>query len=135
MTSVGDDSSSLASKCLDLCQTLASQGQAFIFSLIIGSTFNFSMTTGSQDTPAPAAKVVKKKKEEQGVLEKEVPTLPSSTLFHLVKGSTHVTLTGLDVDLIGLLDVNSTNPTREEVKEEAEDDTSDEDDEENPINY
>ena len=62
MTSVGDDSLSLASKYLDLCQMLASQGQAFTFSLTIGSTFNFSLSTGSQDTPAPPAKAVKNKK-------------------------------------------------------------------------
>ena len=106
MTAVENESPPLASSCLALCHTLASQGQAFIFSLIIGSTFNFSMTTGSQDTATQAAKAVKKKKEEEGVLEKEVPTLPSSTLLHSVKDSTDVTLAGLDVDLIGLLDVN-----------------------------
>ena len=74
MTAVENEISSLASSCLALCQTLASQGQAFIFSLIIGSTFNFSVTTGSQDTATQAAKAVKKKKEEEGVLEKEVST-------------------------------------------------------------
>ena len=82
MTAVGDESSSLASKCLDLCQTLASQGQAFTFSLIIGSTLNFSMSTGSQDSPASAPKVENRKpiykeekcKAKERVLEKEIRT-------------------------------------------------------------
>ena len=61
MTTVGNEIP-LASKCLDLCRTLASQGKAFTFSLTIGSTFNFSMSTGSQDTPVTPAKAVKNKK-------------------------------------------------------------------------
>jgi len=61
MTAMESDSS-LASKCLDLCQTLASQGQSFTFSVTIGSTFNFSMSTRSQESPASNAKAEMKKK-------------------------------------------------------------------------
>ena len=57
-----ESENSLASKCLDLCQTLASQGQAFTFSVTIGSTFNFSMSSCSQESPAAKAKVEMKKK-------------------------------------------------------------------------
>ena len=53
---------SLASKCLDLCQTLASQGQAFTLTVTIGSTFNFSMGSCSQESPAAKAKGEAKKK-------------------------------------------------------------------------
>ena len=44
MTAVESDSS-LASKCLDFCQMLTSQGKAFNFSLSIGSAFSFSLDT------------------------------------------------------------------------------------------
>ena len=57
-----ESENSLASKCLDLCQTLASQGQAFTFSVTIGSTFNFSMSSCSQESPAAKAKGETKKK-------------------------------------------------------------------------
>ena len=57
-----ESENSLASKCLDLCQTLASQGQAFAFTVTIGSTFNFSMSSCSQESPAAKAKVEMKKK-------------------------------------------------------------------------
>ena len=45
MAAVGKEIASLAAQCLALCQTLASQGQSFTFSLSIGSSFNFSMAT------------------------------------------------------------------------------------------
>ena len=44
MTAVESDSS-LASKCLDFCQMLTSQGKAFNFSLSIGSAFSLSLDT------------------------------------------------------------------------------------------
>ena len=44
----GEDSSSLASKCMAFCQTLASQGQVFNFSLSIGPDFSFSLDTRSK---------------------------------------------------------------------------------------
>ena len=43
MTAVGESDSSLAAKCLDICQVLAGQGVAFNFSLSIGSNFSFSL--------------------------------------------------------------------------------------------
>ena len=63
MTAVGEESASLTSQCLGLCQTLASQGQSFTFSLSIGSTFNFSMATNIQEksAPVPASRAVKRK--------------------------------------------------------------------------
>ena len=44
MTAMESDSS-LATKCLDFCQMLTSQGKAFNFSLSIGSAFSFSLDT------------------------------------------------------------------------------------------
>ena len=105
-----NESSSLASKCLDLCQTLASQGQAFTFSLTIGSTFNFSMTTDSQDSPAPAAQGEKRKspstrrrdaRRRKEFLRKK-SQLPSSA-SQPVKDSTDVTLAGLDANSVEVM--------------------------------
>ena len=138
MTSVGDDSSSLASKCLDLCQTLASQGQAFTFSLTIGSTFNFSMTTGSQDTPAPAVKVVKNKKSpstqrrdarRRKEFLKRKSQIPVSTLVKPVGDSTDATLAGQDAQhvIAHKTIVCSGNPSME-VNEELFSDPLDEED-------
>ena len=143
MTSVGDDSPSLAYKCLDLCQTLASQGQAFTFSLTIGSTFNFSMSTGSQDTPAPAAQTLKKKKSpstqrrdarrRKEFLKRKSQT-PMSTLVKPVGDSTDATLVGQDVQhvIAHKVILSSGNPSMEVHEElfsdplEEEDDSSDE---------
>ena len=45
----GEDSTlSLASKCMDFCQALASQGHFFNFSLSVGSGFSFSLDTRSK---------------------------------------------------------------------------------------
>ena len=44
----GEDSTSLASKCMAFCQTLASQGQVFNFSLSIGPDFSFALDTRSK---------------------------------------------------------------------------------------
>ena len=130
MNAMENETSSLASKCLDLCQTLASQGQAFTFSLTIGSTFNFSMTTDSQDSPAPAAQGEKRKspstrrrdaRRRKEFLRKK-SQLPSSAR-QPVKDSTDVTLVGLDANSV-------------EVEEEEEEDDN-RSDEENavPVNY
>ena len=76
MTSVGDDSPSLASKCLALCQTLASQGQAFTFSLTIGSTFTFSLDTrkGKETLPkkrsSPSTQKRNAKRREEFIAKK-----------------------------------------------------------------
>ena len=145
MTSVGDDSPFLASKCLALCQTLASQGQAFTFSLTIGSTFNFSMSTGSQDTPAPAAKDMKNKKSpstqrrdarrRKEFLKRKSQTTVSA-LVKPVGDSTDATLVGQDVQHVIAHKVifSSGNPSMEvdeelfsePLEEELEDDSGDE---------
>ena len=48
MTAVDEVNSSLASKCMEFCQALASQGQAFSFSIVIGPNFSFSLDTRSK---------------------------------------------------------------------------------------
>ena len=45
MTAVGEENTSLVAKCMEFCQALASQGQAFNFSLAIGPDFSFSLDT------------------------------------------------------------------------------------------
>ena len=52
-------SSSLANQCLAFCQTLASQGQAYNFSLTLGTSFSFSLDTRVE---APVLQVTRKKK-------------------------------------------------------------------------
>ena len=47
-TVVDEVNSSLASKCMDFCQALASQGQAFNLSIVIGPNFSFSLDTRSK---------------------------------------------------------------------------------------
>ena len=59
MATVAEVGSSLLSKCLDLCQALCNQGQAFNFSVTIGKDFTFSMDTRSKEVSP--VKVVKKK--------------------------------------------------------------------------
>ena len=62
MTAVGESDSSLAAKCLDLCQVLAGQGLAFNFSLSIGSNFSFSLEArGKGQALATQGKIKKKK--------------------------------------------------------------------------
>ena len=48
MSAVGEDNSSLASKCMDFCQALANQGEVFNFSLSVGSNFSFYLDTRSE---------------------------------------------------------------------------------------
>jgi hypothetical protein len=48
MAAVVESDSSLAMKCLDICQALTSQGKIFNFSLSIGPTFSFSFTSGDK---------------------------------------------------------------------------------------
>ena len=45
MAAVAGGNSSLATQCLDLCQTLASQGMEFTFSVNIGPSFIFALDT------------------------------------------------------------------------------------------
>ena len=65
MTAVGDVDTSLASKCMDFCQALAKQGQAFNFSLTISSGFSFSL-----DTRRKAGSPVTKKKTSPSTLRR-----------------------------------------------------------------
>ena len=88
MTAVGESESPLASKCLDLCQTLTSQGVAFKFSLTVGSSFSFALDTfPSLDTKGKEP--VKKKskpstlrrnarRREEFLKRKQAPLLESS---------------------------------------------------------
>ena len=65
MTAVVDVDTSLASKCMDFCQALANQGQAFNFSLTITSGFSFSL-----DTRKKAASPDVKKKASPSTLRR-----------------------------------------------------------------
>ena len=56
MTAVGEIHPNLATKCLDFCQALISQGVAFNFSLSIGSTFSFSLDTRGKASLSPGTK-------------------------------------------------------------------------------
>ena len=56
MTAVGESDPILATKCLDFCQALTSQGVAFNFSLAIGSTFSFSLDTRVEASVSPVTK-------------------------------------------------------------------------------
>ena len=58
MATAGEADCSLASKCMDFCQALASQGLPFHFSLNMGPDFTFSLDTRGN---AKAVPVVKKK--------------------------------------------------------------------------
>ena len=68
MSAVGEENSSLASKCMDFCQALAKQGKTFNFSLSIGSGFSFSLDTRSEDMNLNPAQ---KCHAETGILGKE----------------------------------------------------------------
>ena len=56
MTAVGESDPNLATKCLDFCQALSSQGVAFNFSVSIGSTFSFSLDTRGKASLSPGTK-------------------------------------------------------------------------------
>ena len=56
MTAVGESDPILATKCLDFCQALSSQGVAFNFSVSIGSTFSFSLDTRGKAPLSPGTK-------------------------------------------------------------------------------
>ena len=60
MTAMCEANSSLATKCLDFCQAVTSQGMEINFSLNIGSTFSFSLDTRHK---MPLAVDSKKKKK------------------------------------------------------------------------
>ena len=56
--SLDEVDSTMANKCLDICQALTSQGKTFNFTLKIGSSFNFSLDTRVKNT---SLEIVKKK--------------------------------------------------------------------------
>ena len=56
MATAGEADCSLASKCMDFCQALASQGLLFHFSLNMGPNFTFSLDTRGKAEAAPGAK-------------------------------------------------------------------------------
>ena len=56
MAITGEADCSLASKCMDFCQALASQGLPFHFTLNMGSTFTFSLDTRGKAKAGPVAK-------------------------------------------------------------------------------
>ena len=59
MAAVIESNTTLLSKCLEFCQALTSQGQAFNFSVAIGKDFTFSLDTRSKE--ASPVTLVKKK--------------------------------------------------------------------------
>ena len=78
MCAVGEENSPLVSKCMDFCQALASQGEAFNFSLSIGSNFSFSLDTRSKEmkkgtrTKKPSPSTLRRNaKRRQDFLEKK----------------------------------------------------------------
>ena len=77
MCAVGEENSPLVSKCMDFCQALASQGEAFNFSLSIGSNFSFSFTRSKEmkkgtRTKKPSPSTLRRNaKRRQDFLEKK----------------------------------------------------------------
>ena len=53
---VSECDASLTAKCLDFCQTLATKGSVFSFSLKIGSTYTFSLESRKMDVPKQTRK-------------------------------------------------------------------------------
>ena len=62
MASVVENDSSLAMKCLDICQALTSQGKIFNFSLSIGPTFSFSFDSRDKTLDTRVGPTKRKKK-------------------------------------------------------------------------
>ena len=61
MATVVENDSSLAMKCLDICQALTSQGKIFNFSLSIGPTFSFSFDSRDKTLDTRVGPTKKKK--------------------------------------------------------------------------
>ena len=89
MTALGESESSLAFKCLDLCQTLTSQGLTFNFSLTAGSNFSLSLNTTLPPLDTKGKETVKKKlspstlrrnarRREEFLKKKKISSLESS---------------------------------------------------------
>ena len=92
MTAV--DETNLATKCLDLCQTLTSQGLVFKFSLTAGSNFSFTLDTRvmasvnqakAKKKPSPSTIRRNARRREEFLMKKQNPAPVSSArpLQHL----------------------------------------------------
>ena len=91
--SSGEDSS-LATKCMDICHTLASHGKDFQFSLTIGTTFTFSLDTreGKKTMPArskksPSALKRNAKRRQEFLMKKSQPAASTTGLESNQKAS------------------------------------------------
>ena len=84
----------MATKCLDFCQTLSSQGSAFKFSLMMGSNFSFTLDTRvlALDTQAKAKKKpspstirrnARRREEFLSKKQNPAPVSPARPLRHL----------------------------------------------------
>ena len=62
MATVVENDSSLAMKCLDICQALTSQGKIFNFSLSIGPMFSFSFDSRDKTLVTRVGHTKRKKK-------------------------------------------------------------------------
>ena len=77
----------MASQCLAFCQTLASQGKAFTFSLKINSTFSFSLDTRENQVPtqavrkkiSPSTKRRNARRRQEFLKKKQTSSPPSPT--------------------------------------------------------
>ena len=91
MTAVSE--TNLATKCLDFCQILSSQGLAFKFSLTVGSNFSFTLDTKvlASDTQAKKKKsspsTIRRnaRRREEFLIKKQnpAPVSPAMPLRHL----------------------------------------------------
>ena len=86
MAAVAEVGSTLLSKCLDFCQALSSQGQAFNFSVAIGPDFTFSMDTrGKEASPgikkkaSPSTLRRNARRREEYLQRKQNPSTVNST--------------------------------------------------------
>ena len=91
----------LATKCLDFCQTLSSQCSGFKFSLMVGSSFSFTLDTGvvaldtqakapSKKKPSPSTIRRNARRREEFLKKKQNPAPVSSArpLQHLPSPTT-----------------------------------------------
>ena len=97
MTAVGE--TDLAIKCLDLCQTLTSQGLVFKFSLTTGSNFSFNLDTRvlasdnqakAKKKPSPSTIRRNARRREEFLSKKQNPAHvpPARPLRHLPSPTT-----------------------------------------------
>ena len=87
MCAVGEENSPLVTKCMDFCRALATQGEAFNFSLSIGSSFSFSLDTRSKEIkkitrtkkPSPSTLRRNAKRRQDFLNMKQNPSAVSQT--------------------------------------------------------